>query len=106
MNRLYTYLRSDFRRTIRRYEFTECNGLAVLAAAYKRVLSTIDVGIASHSPEKSLVSEYAYKGKENSPKRAVLWPMDKPKFKRSNARNDRNPRNSKRKSEQSPKRGF
>lgn len=44
--RVYVNLRSDFRRTIRRYRFTDYISLAVLAAEYERVILTLGDDLA------------------------------------------------------------
>lgn len=62
---------------MRRYEFTNFDGLAVLTAEYERVISTLGEDLAPPSPEKSLIPENAYKrwgiqSKQNSSVAAIV----------------------------------
>lgn len=66
LNRVYSNLRPEFRRAIRRFDFADYQGLGWLASEFERASTSFGEEIPTPPPEKSLIPEYAYQEKSGN----------------------------------------
>ena len=72
MDRVYTNLRSEIKRLIRRHEFYDYNGLMFLASDAKRTLSTLEEDETPSKKEEPFFPEFAYKPRDSNTGRSAL----------------------------------